>query len=141
MDIERMNTFKILKSLKKTLEAELRQTEQEIRQMEDEIVEMMVDAGVQSINIDGATIYLHTQLWARPEREDEESDRASDADYERACEALREAGLAELVKPRFNIHSLSAVVRGMDKNGEPIPEQFEGAIKVSRVVKPNVRGA
>ena len=141
-----MNTTSI-KSLinltrrKKEIDTELKEIEREIRFLGPQIVEDMIDNEMQKLTIDGATVYLRTQLWARATRDDPDSEYASEFEQERACEALEAAGLGDLVKPRFNVHSLSAEVRRMTKAGEPIPPEFEGAINVTQNTEPRVLGA
>ncbi len=62
-----------------------------------------------------------------------------DGDISRACEALREAGLGEMVQPRFNTNTLSAYLRELHENGQPLPKQLVGAIEANRVFKVGVR--
>jgi hypothetical protein len=92
--------------------------------LEDAIREDLIEAGISSINIDGAKVYINRQIWASP-------------DGEGAFEAMKGVeGFDILVKPSVNTQSLSAVVRELpkDKDGMPIlPAELVGKIKVREV--------
>lgn len=90
-----------------------------------QVEEELLEAGIDSVKMDGATIGTRTQLWAK----------AKNGNYEAACEALRKAGLSDLVQERFNTNTLSAYVRELNMDDKPLPESFKDAIDVAEVVK------
>lgn len=101
MDTKKIKEFVKLNQRKKDLESEAKSVGAEMRKLETELLEQFAEDGVSNINLDGVTVYTHSQLWAG----------AKDGDYERACEALREEGLGDYVQERFNANSISAWVR------------------------------
>lgn len=110
---------------RKALEAEADDVKKQLIAIESELLDAFAETGVSSIRAGGGTISLRRELWAG----------CKDGDYERACRALRAAGLDEFVQPRFNASQLSAYVRELDREGAPLPSSFAGAINVSEVFK------
>ena len=152
MNADRLEEYISLTKLKHDLEHELDAAKADIATLETQLLEDFAELGVSSVrSVGGATLYLHRQLWANAAPGVD-----GDGDYPRACEALRLAGLGDLVQPRFNANSLSALVREWARNDEPMPAAFEGreesqliasggvaipAIRVSEKVGVRVRGA
>jgi len=121
---------------KHDLENDLRKVQDELNLMEPILLEEFLADGTQSVkNSAGATTYLFRQLWAGVEE---------GSDYDRACAALRAAGLDDLIQVRFNSQSLSAYCRELEKDdqGQPVlPASFAGSIKCTERVSVRVRGA
>ena len=134
-NMESVKKFAELTAKKRGLSAQLDEVKAEMDALQESILAMMGEAGVSSVRVDTDegrfTLFPRRELWAG----------AMEGDYVRACVALRNAGLGDLVEERFNTQRLSAVVREMDAAGTPLPESFEGAIKVSEVFKLSVRKA
>lgn len=128
LDAEKARRLAEIDERRSELKDELSRLDKERGPIEAELLEQMAETGISKIRIDGRTIYLYSQTWASVERGEEEPNEEA---YARACKALAEAGLADMVETRFNTHRLSAFVRELAKNGESIPAQFEGAIKVT----------
>ena len=113
------------KALAKSLDAEL-------QEMERPLLEEIAAAGGVLKTLDGKTVSVRTQEWVGVEYEGVETKPEG---YVRACEALERAGMEQyILGPRFNVQSLSARVREMIRNQEPIPPEFEGALKISEKV-------
>ena len=135
MDTNKLRKFATLTAAKRAKTAEIDAIEKELSELQEEILTSMSSEGVSSMRVDlpegRFTISPLRQLWAG----------AVEGDYERACQALKAAGLGDLVEEKFNTNRLSSVVREMDAAGVPLPESFAGAIKVSEVFRLSVRRA
>lgn len=103
----------------------------DIASLDEHVIKHLTESGIDSIKIDGTTLYTRNEI------------RAStiNKNYEGACKALREAGMDELIDERFNANSLSAAVRTMIDEGQEIPASFEGVIKVSENVVVGLRSS
>lgn len=89
-----------------------------------------------------ATITVASRIWASPvvvpDKKDPDRDKANDAEYERACDALEAAGNGweDYAQRRFNVISLSSAVKievdeGRVKLGDDSTGvAFDGTIKV-----------
>ncbi len=128
---------------------EKRQAQELIRVLDAELTELqgrllgsagepglMRKAGVSRITVDGMTVHVRRELWARaaPGREEE------------ACRALAECGLGVYASPAVRTSSLSAFVRevvGVNSPDEAdLPEPFKvGLLVISEVFKLGVTGA
>jgi hypothetical protein len=105
----------------KDLEDRLKALKSQRDELQEGLLEQFSSAGVSSVRVDGLTVSLRREVWAT----------CKESNYERACAALTAAGLSEFVQPRFNAHTLSAYVRELDRDGKPLPKEFDGAIEVS----------
>jgi hypothetical protein len=122
---EKIEQFIELETERRELEARLKEVKEEIAPLHEQVLTYFEQTGTSKIKRSGLTLYVHRQLWARP----------IDGDYERGCAALKAAGLEDMVKESFNIHTLSAYIRELERMGEPIPESFEGASRQKRHFK------
>ena len=127
-----------LQRRKKILDNDLSKVKSEMGAMHDAVLDELIEADTQRITIDGATVHIRKETWAKVVTNEGES---LDEAYERATRALRECGLDQYVNTRFNTHSLSAYVREVIREGDEIPLEFEGAIQVTDAMKVGVRGA
>lgn len=126
---EKIERFIELETERRELEARLKELKEEITPLHDQVLTHFEQTGTEKIRRGGLTLYIHRQLWCR----------AIDGDYERGCAALKAAGLEDLVKETFNVHTLSAYVRELERMGEPIPETFEGAIQTEETFQLRTR--
>lgn len=126
---EKIDRFIELETERRVLEARLKDIKEEIEPIHQDVLTHFEQTGTEKIRRGGLTVYIHRQLWAR----------AIDGDYERGCAALRAAGLGDLVKETFNVHTLSAWLREQERMGEPIPESFEGAIQTEETFQLRTR--
>jgi hypothetical protein len=96
-------------------------------QAQREALEEMASAGVDQIKIDGNTVFVHSQVWAKiPSRI-------------AAIRALKAEGLTELIDEKYNTHSISAWLRERIKSGEDLPDTFKGTIEANEVLNAKVR--
>ena len=137
--MELVHRYVELVKRKREIEAELRAVKTELGEgegigpgkMEKQALDWMVQNGMESARVPGMTVSVNRQLWAF----------AKDKDRESACEALRAAGLGDMVKENFNMLTLSAWVREQDEAGEPLPAAFAGRIEVAEVFRLGARRA
>jgi hypothetical protein len=126
---EKIEQFIELETERRELEARLKEVKEEIAPLHEQVLTYFEQTGTSKIKRSGLTLYVHRQLWASP----------IDGDYERGCAALKAAGLEDMVKESFNIHTLSAYIRELERMGEPIPETFEGAIQTEETFQIRTR--
>lgn len=139
MDVVILKEFVELSGKIKKMAAELKELERQKRSLEEPISEMLVEAGVTNIKIDGHTIYLHTQIWASATDIITMTGEVVGKDYERSVNALKDAGYADMVETRFNTQRVSAMIRELVRNGEEIPEVLEDNLKITEKVQPRAR--
>ena len=123
MDMEILAKFVELTAERKSLEAKAKDIKANIDALERQLKEQFIQAGVQSINVDSSTVYLHRQIWARP----------ANGDFRTACRSLRALGLKDFVEPRFNVQALSAYYRDLEQAGEAFPNTH-GHIEINEVI-------
>ena len=128
MDDEKLRRYVELDSRKRELKDELKTTNEEMRKLGEQLLNEFEHSGIQNINVDGVTIYIHRQLWAGAK------------DKPAAIQALKKAGLVDYVAETFNTQSLSAWVReqvalaeddDMEDIYDALPPEFRDAINVS----------
>jgi len=130
LDTEKLRQLRDLITRKRDLDAELRRVKDAIEVLEAPLLDAFAEEGVQNMKLeDGSTLYLRVQLWARPKKID--GIEEDDAIREIACLGLKEIGLDDFVHETFNIHTLSAYVRELDSQNEPLPEGFDKYIEVT----------
>lgn len=129
LDTARLNRLVELDRERRQLENRIKEINSERGRLEEKILDEMQHAGVQNMNIGGATVYLHRQLWARPR----------DGNKQAVIAALHEAGLDEYVSETFSTQSLSAYVRELDSYDEPLPPELEEVVQVDEVFKVRTR--
>jgi hypothetical protein len=134
LDTDLARQFGELMARKKELEEEAKEIARQLKAMETPLRESMAFAGVDSLPIKTAlgkmTVYLHSQLWAKP--------KVSKAD---ACAALKQADLGEFVAEGFNTNTVSAFFREHLKSGETIPSGLLDAFSIDEVQSVRARRA
>ena len=129
IDLEKAEELIKLKEIKTRLTKELKGVSKTIQEVESVLLEQFSASPISKISLFGKTLSVKRMLWAGIDKQhdDEESSIA----YERACTMLKKMGLEEFVGERFMPQTLSGYVRELDKEGFPVPEQWEGIIKVA----------
>jgi predicted nucleic acid-binding Zn-ribbon protein len=123
--VELAEEYALLDEEKRNLEEQLDDVKDEMKQIEEELLNVFEHKGISNINIAGKTIYLHRQLWAGYVNNIDE-----------AVVALKNAGLGDYVKERFNTHSLSAYFRELYRERE---EEVEGIIEPEDILTPDLK--
>lgn len=131
MEAERLKRFAELAKRKREVEGELDRIRVEMSELEEYLKGEFEKSGISSTTVDGVTCYLHRQLWAK----------ARGGEYARACSALREAGLGQMVEEKFNTQTLSAWVREQEASDIELPPALKEVIEVSEVFSVRTRKA
>ena len=133
---ERLQAFVSLSNEKRDLEARLKRTVASLDDLESTLLSEMGNLGMSNARMDGLTVYIHRQLWARAAQHEETTPDGNVvlvSDPIETCNALVEAGLGDFVHPAFNTNTVSAWVRELprDLDGQPIlPPELQGRITV-----------
>jgi hypothetical protein len=103
-----LKEFVALEKEKAQLNGRLKVINQRLEVLDGAITEDFVKDGIQSMRVDGRTVYLHRDIYASPK------------DGERAAvvEALKECDLSQYIKEDYNANSLTAFVREMVREAE-----------------------
>lgn len=127
MDLDPFRKFAQLHAAYKAADAEKKRLKSELDAMQEALVSTMALEGVPRVSIDvegvgSLTLFPRTTRYARP----------LDGDAERMHEALREAGMGDIVKETVNTNTLSAIVReSLDPENDSLPEELMATIDVS----------
>ncbi|MBP8953567.1 MAG: hypothetical protein KBI47_14330 [Armatimonadetes bacterium] len=115
--MDKVRRFMELKDKISALEADLDELNKERGALEEQIIDEWLDAGCNSVELDGRKTYLRVDTYAStPQGMD-------------AVAALLTGGpYADIVKPSVNKQTLSALVRELDE----LPPEWEGVIEVGK---------
>lgn len=116
--LDKVRRYRELKDAAAAAGAEADALKAEAAVLEAELVDAFGEAGMQSVNLDGKTVYLHRSTFAQ---------RKPGVDAEMVKAALRASGAEELVTETVNANTLSAWVRELveaaeDGRGNGLPE-------------------
>lgn len=127
IDHEMLEEFASLKLRVRELDAEKRDLNQRISRLEPRLLEQFEETGTRNIGVAGVgTVFLNRTGWARVKKAGE---KTTEAEKRRAIEALKAAGLEQYIGEDFSISKISALFREMDKAGESLPPELDGAIE------------
>lgn len=111
MDTETLARFTELAEEERALKARMADVKQEKERLEEQLLNQFVDAGVQNTKINGMTVYVHRQVWAN-----------HNGDKQALINALKNAGLEELVSENYSTQTLSAWYRELESLDQPVPD-------------------
>ncbi len=117
-DAERLELQKKVDKLTKELAEEM-----------PSLLENLAQEGVDQVKLDGRTVYIQRQIWAKFD------------DKDAAIAALKDSGLTEYVYETFNSNSLSAFLRECEDEDRNLPKEFSGIIESNEVYKLRTRKA
>lgn len=122
LDFALLRQYRELREAQNISEAEGKAYKEEADAIQERLIEMFADAGMQNINIDGKTIYLHRSVYAA---------RCAGVTTEDVMAALLEADAGDLIKPTVNANTLSAWVRELtdDDDAPGLPEPVVGVLE------------
>ena len=115
---------------KRGLDAELKRVKAELVNLESQALEYLGEEGITSLRINGSTVYLSTSTYA-----------SLNDDKAAAMDALKTAGVGDLVKESVNASSLAAWARELRETEEGMPAALEPHVKVSEVTKLRMRSS
>lgn len=125
--------FKEKTRQKRELEAQVKELNAEIAAAQEQAINAMLESGVTSVKVDGATIYISSQVSASP----------ADGDEERMCNALEMLEWGDIVKRTVNRNTLASFVKGFrdEESGEiDLPTELKEVIKVTEWHRLNIKG-
>jgi hypothetical protein len=94
---------------KRVLAQRLKTIDSKMQNLQPRLLEYFQQSGTRNIGIQGVTISLRRELWARPKL---------DGDRARVCQALQASDLGHFVQPSFNVQTLSRWVRDLEDDHE-----------------------
>jgi hypothetical protein len=139
--LEQARIYGILTDRKKMIESELDEVKSKMNEIQEAIAEKMLTENPRirvkvGEKADGSpvfkTVHVKTELWA-----------GHNGDEAALIAGMKEAGLSDLVKEKFNVQTLSGYVRGLDPDKKMTPEEIieiiplpmQKHIKVSKLLK------
>jgi hypothetical protein len=126
--LEQAKTYAMLTDRKKAIEEELDEVKGQMNVIQEAIAEKMLTENPRirvkvGEKIDGSpvfkTVHVKTEIWA-----------GHNGDEAGLIEAMKESGLADMVKEKFNVQTLSGYVRGLDPDKKLTPEELIEIIPV-----------
>lgn len=122
MTTDLLRRFAQLSREKGELKDRLSEVEKALEAMQLPLQEYFLSAGMQNTRVDGMTLYVRKQTWAR---------LAEGIEMPQACDALKAAGLGEFVREAFNMQTLSSYVRELQRDERELPESLADFISVT----------
>jgi hypothetical protein len=130
MNTDNLRKFSALKQRISETEALAKELRAEATELEQHILDDFADEGVNKISVDGQTIYMRREIWAR---------RPKEIDQEQMAQGLMGAGLDYLVSSKVNLQGLSAYARELDSAGEDLPSGLDRVVNVDEIFRLGVR--
>lgn len=124
MDTDKIRAYVRLRTLQHTAEAEAEDYKKQANDLQDELLEQFAEEGVRKISVDGVTTYLHRVLWAKVEE---------GASREQVVEGLKACGFGQFVSETYNTQTVSAWLRDLEREKEPLPEELQGVLTGTEV--------
>lgn len=115
-----LSAFVAESARKKAIEESLENSKRLLAEMEQSILDQFSESGVNSVKVDGTTIYMQKNTWAS----------ARDGNQDAVCSALRSMGYESLVKTAVNAQALSSLIRDFEREGG-IPDDLRQVINVT----------
>jgi hypothetical protein len=131
VNIENLREFVALEKKKAELNREIKQTQKALDALDTLLTQQLLDDGVQSVNVDGRTVYLRRDLYAS----------ALDGDRAAVVQALKDSGLSQYVSEQYNTNSLSAYVREVVREAEERARVDGGVLEDPATAIPNALAA
>lgn len=120
MNLDRLKRFVELKNKVKEFEAVTDTLKDELKTLEAAIIEDFATTGIDKITINGQTIFIQKQIWAKVEDKQKAIDMLKASEY-----------YNHYVYETYNTQQISAVIREYIKNGDEIPPEFKDVIGYS----------
>ena len=129
LNIDEYQRYIDLYEKKDKLENELKSVKSQIDAYQKNLIENLVTNNMSKITVGNKTAYVRSQIWAKVN------------DKQKAIDALISEGYQDYVKPTYNSHQLSALLREFEKREEALPPAFVGVIEPSVKTTLNVINA
>jgi hypothetical protein len=121
---EKLKEWVRLRRQQHLLEEELKDVKEDAENLSFLLIDQFMSDGVDSMKVEGVTIYVQEKKMAGIAYLPEES---TDQGYDRACDMLDRIGMGELVHRRFLVPTLN---KWVNDNKDAIPAEFEGVIRI-----------
>jgi len=122
LDMEGLREFAQLENEIADLDAKVNKLKKRKNDIGPALVENLADEKIDKITILGRTIHPHVRIVSQVKSKRD------------AIEALKEAGFQSYIDEGYNTTSLNALLAEMTRNGEKLPEAFEGRISINSVI-------
>lgn len=113
----------------KSLDVEMKAIAKEKTSIEEVILNHMTETGMESVRINGSTVFSHHQVWAKKLTDNQEE----------INRALSAAGHDDIIETKPNSNRLSALIREYVDGDRPLPESFENVLGSNTVYSVRVR--
>ena len=130
MDMARVREYVRLRRQQRERETETEAIKEQADQIEAQLLEEFAVDGVQSMSVDGMTVYLSRQLWASI---------PDGVEKEQVIDGLKSAGLEHFVRENYNTQTLSSWMRDLEREDESLPEPLQGLLTGSERYNLRVR--
>ena len=120
MNLDRLKRFVELKNKVKEFEAVTDTLKDELKILEAAIIEDFATTGIDKITINGQTIFIQKQIWAKVEDKQKAIDMLKASEY-----------YNHYIYETYDVQQISAVIREYIKNGDEIPPEFKDVIGYS----------
>ncbi len=119
-----LKRYVALEKKRRDLDKQLKETKKSIEELDASVLEQLRKAEVQSLNIDGMTLYIRRELWVKIPAQNPEAPRNEQIpEKEAAISALAEnPETAEYVNETFNSQSVSAFLREIEASHDIVLE-------------------
>lgn len=120
-----------LRDRQKELDGQASSVKEEADALEQLLLDHFAEQSIDSMRVDGRTVYLRRQVWAKV---------PDGVDKAQIVSAFREAGLDHMVTPpSFNSNTVSSWMRDLEREGEALPPPLNGLLESSEVYNVRVR--
>jgi hypothetical protein len=129
MNTDELKRFVALEKRRRQLEIEIDNIKSEAAELELRLLPQFELSGMERISIDGRTVYVERKLWAKAKNDDKPA----------VCKALKHCRLGDYVEETFNVNSLSAYIRELDREGQAVPDVLASVLDVNEIFKLRTR--
>ena len=127
IDLDVLRRFVVLDNRKREVKKELEALSAQIAVLDGQVQEVLIAAGTNQCPLDGSTVYIQHQTWARPKN----------GDMDALCAALADAGHADMVRATVNLQTLSSFVR--ECSAAELPPDLAETLDVTTSAQVRVR--
>lgn len=123
---EALKEFARLENERRDLEDRLSEVKAAAAVIQERLLNDFADAGMQSANVDGLTVYV---------RMDRFVSKRSEVTTEQVCQVLRDCGLGYMVADGYNASSLKGKISEYQKEGVEVPQPLAAVLNIGEVAR------
>ena len=117
LNIDEYQEYIDLHKEKEELDARLKKIKKRIDNYQKVLIDNLLQNNMQKVTVGDKTAYVRSQIWAKI------------SDKQKAIDALVSEGYQDYVKPAYNSHQVSKLLRELDEREEELPDAFKGVIE------------